>query len=97
MKRKFLMGVALLTSAVIMLAGCGKATGGSETSQEGANDQSVSAEDNTAAGNGDKVTLKLWIPQENEIDYETCAMTQYLEEKFNVNLDICFLSTNPLI
>ena len=87
MKRKFLMGVALLTSAVIMLAGCGKATGGSETSQEGANDQSVSAEDNTAAGNGDKVTLKLWIPQENEIDYETCAMTQYLEEKFNVNLD----------
>ena len=87
MKRKFLMGVALLTSAVIMLVGCGKAAGGSETSQEGTNEQNVSVEDNTGAGNGDKVTLKLWIPQENEIDYETCAMTQYLEEKFNVNLD----------
>lgn len=32
------------------------------------------------------VTLTVWLGQYDEIDYDTCAMTKVLEEKFNVDL-----------
>lgn len=84
MRKKTLAGMAMLASAAMALTGCGSTEDAQGSTSAPA---SSDAGEESMAGDGERVTLKLWIPQENEIDYETCTMTRYLEEKFNVNLD----------
>lgn len=86
MKKKRL--AALLLTAAIALTGCGGTGGGSGT--EGAS-ESAQTESTQADGtqDGEKVTLTIATqPKMQVLDWDTNYMTQIIEEKFNVEIEI---------
>jgi putative aldouronate transport system substrate-binding protein len=78
MKKKILSMTLILSMMLALLVGCG----GEEKKS-------------TSDALGEKVTLTVGIPQSSSVtDYENNALTRYLEESLNVNIEFSFFSSS---
>lgn len=102
MKRKFLASVSLMMASVMMLSACGssdaESADNSQKSEENSQESTVQSEsastEDTVEEEKELVTLTLWVPEQPDLDYDTCLETVYLEEKFNVDLQFDVYSSS---